>query len=225
VPSIGDLGEDALVAGVIAAFGARTSPAWLSVGPGDDAAVLDLAALAAGGSLVTSTDTLVEGQDFRLDWSSGADVGVKVAAQNFADLAAMGASPAALLVSLAIPGSADADWAFDLARGLGLECARAGAVVAGGDVSAAREIVITGTAFGMLPAGQAAVLRSGARPGDVVAIAGQTGRSGAGLALLRCGHRSSGAGRAGAGRTSSTVVDLITSHQRPQPPYPSGPLL
>jgi thiamine-monophosphate kinase len=242
VPSVGSLGEDDFVAGVIAATGAGSGsqiPAWLTVGPGDDAAVADLAGLpglsglpgTTGGSLVASTDTLVEDQDFKQHWSSAADVGVKVAAQNFADIAAMGATPVMLLVSLALPGSADVAWADGLSAGLAQECARAGAVVAGGDVSQATQIVITGTAIGVLPPGQAAVLRSGARPGDVVAVAGELGRSGAGLALLEHGYRA-GTGNDEHSATSTGDLDpdaravvtaLIQAHQRPVPPYSAGP--
>src|SRR5436305_957514 len=76
------VGEAGLIAALVRRFGpgAAGGPAGLLVGPGDDAAVLDVA-----GHLVVSTDTVVEGVDFRRDWSGGADVGVKVAAQNLAD--------------------------------------------------------------------------------------------------------------------------------------------
>jgi thiamine-monophosphate kinase len=191
-PTLRDLGEDRLVGAVVARF--PGAPAWLRVPPGDDAAVLDLpagagpvpgAGPAAGAGLVAGTDTVVEGEDFRRDWSTGADVGVKVAAQNLADLAAMGARPLALLVSLAAPADLPAGWATDLADGLAQECTRAGAHVIGGDVSGAPVVVVTGTALGVLDG--PAVLRSGARPGDVVALAGVTGPSAAGLALLLAG--------------------------------------
>ena len=92
-PSIGPLGEDGLVAAVLARF-ARSPDGRMPVGPGDDAAVLALGTE----RIVISTDTLVEGRDFRRATSSGADVGVKAAAQNFADVAAMGARPVGLSV-------------------------------------------------------------------------------------------------------------------------------
>ncbi len=174
-----------------------------------------------------STDTLVEGFDFRREWSCGRDVGVKVAAQNLADVAAMGARPLALLVSLAAPADLAAGWARDLADGLEEECARAGAAVVGGDVSEAREIVLTGTALGVLDGGRTAVPRSGARPGDVVALAGRTGASAAGLALLLAGHPP-GAGTEAAGPVAEQVAEqvarLVAAHLAPRPPYPAGPV-
>jgi thiamine-monophosphate kinase len=216
--TVGEVGEDPLVADVITRYPGAD---WLIVGPGDDAAVLDLATRFPG-RLVFCTDTLVEGLDFRRDWSSAYDVGVKAAAQNFADVAAMGGRPHALLVSLTTPAGVPAAWARGLADGLAAECTRAGAVVAGGDLSAGSEIVVTGTALGTLSTPDA-VLRSGARPGDVVAIAGVSGRSAAGWALLRSGFDLERrlAGLPEPERTA--VAALIGDHRRPRPPYSAGP--
>ncbi len=208
--TLAGLGEDGLVASVLARYG--PVPAGVRVGPGDDAAVLDVAS-----PVVVSTDTLVEDEDFRRAWSSGFDVGVKTAAQSFADVAAMGGRPVALLVSLAAPGDLPGAWAEGLADGLADECARAGAAVVGGDVSAAPLVVVTGTALGALPG--PAVLRSGARPGDLVALAGRTGRSGAGLALLAAGVGLHGPGGAGA----DALAALVVAHTAPRPPYAAGP--
>jgi thiamine-monophosphate kinase len=207
--TVAEVGEDPLVADVISRYPGAD---WLVVGPGDDAAVLDLARFP--GQLVVSTDTLVEGLDFRRDWSTARDVGVKTAAQNFADIAAMGGRPRALLISLTAPAGLPAAWARELADGLAQECERAGAVVAGGDLSAGTELVITGTAIGTLSTPRA-VLRSGARPGDVIAIAGVSGRSAAGWALLRHGY--------GDGAGSPRVAALLEAHRRPRPPYSAGP--
>lgn len=202
---VGDLGEDGLIAAVVARYRttALVSDSPVRIGPGDDAAVLDVA-----GPVVVSTDTVVEGFDFRRDWSSAHDVGVKVAAQNLADIAAMGARPLALVVSLAAPSDLPGGWATGLADGLEDECARAGAHVVGGDVSEAGEIVITGTAIGVL--GGPALRRGGARPGDVVAVAGRLGDSAAGLALLLADR-------------AEAFPALVAAHVAPRPPYPAGP--
>ena len=95
----------------------------------------------------------------------------------------MGAVPTALLVGLATPGDLPVAWAEDLATGLAQECARVGAAVAGGDISAAPVIMLAVTALGDL-GGRPPVTRAGARPGDLVAVAGQPGalRGGAGAA-------------------------------------------
>ncbi len=79
---------------------AQVSAGQLILGPGDDAAVVR----APDGRVVATTDLLIEGRHFRRDWSSAADIGHKAAARNLADVAAMGATPTALLVGFACPG-------------------------------------------------------------------------------------------------------------------------
>ena len=197
--------------------------------------------------MVATTDLLVEGRHFRRDWSGPFDIGCKAAAQNLADVAAMGASPTALLVGFATPGDLAVAWAEDLARGIAEECGRAGAHVAGGDVSSADSIMIAITALGDL-GGREPVTRGGAHPGDRLAVAGRLGRSAAGLALLEAGRAGSGLagaegrefgraefGRAGAGHAEGGhaegddpaepggLAGLLASHRRPRPPYPCGP--
>ncbi len=181
---LAELGEFGLINALAARFPA--SPAAI-VGIGDDAAVL----AAPDGNVVAAVDFLIEGRHFRRSWSSGFDVGAKAAARSLADIAAMGAVPTALLVALAVPESLPARWALDFASGIAAECERAGAGVAGGDTARADSVIISVTALGALPAGLAAVRRSGARPGDVLAVAGPLGLSAAGLALLES-RRTSG---------------------------------
>ena len=82
------------------------------LGPGDDAAVIR----AADGRVVASTDLLIEGRHFRRDWSTANDVGHKAAARNFADIAAMGAVPTALLVGLGAPPGLELSWADGLSQ-------------------------------------------------------------------------------------------------------------
>jgi thiamine-monophosphate kinase len=199
--TVADLGEFGLIAKIRALAPAG---AVQLVGIGDDAAVLR----APDGRVVATMDLLVEDRHFRRGWSTAFDVGVKAAAQNLADIAAMGASPTALLVGLAAPGDLPVAWAEELTRGLVAECARVGAVLAGGDVSSADKITLAITALGDL-AGREPVTRAGARPGDQLALAGPVGHSAAGLALLEAGLTEPGA--------------LIASHRRPRPRYAAGP--
>ena len=153
------------------------------VGIGDDAAVLRV----PDPRIVATTDLLVQGRHFRTEWSGPVDIGGKAAARSLADVAAMGAVPVALLVGLAAPSELPVAWAQDFASGLAEEAARGGAHVIGGDVSQASPIMVAVTAIGALAGGEP-VTRSGARPSDVVAVAGRLGHSAAGLALLQAGR-------------------------------------
>jgi thiamine-monophosphate kinase len=198
--------------GVIAALAGRMPAGPLtSVGIGDDAAVVG----APSGSVVAAVDLLLEGRHFRRDWSSAYDIGVKAAARSLADIAAMGAVNTALLVALAVPGELPVRWPLDLADGLAAEAGRAGAGIVGGDTARADSVLLSVTALGDL-AGRRPVLRSGARPGDVIAAAGPLGRSAAGLALLS-------AGLAGQSASSQALAGLLAAHRRPSPPYQAGP--
>ena len=184
---------------------------WVVLGPGDDAAVVR----APDGRVVATTDLLIEGRHFRRDWSGPADIGRKAAARNLADVAAMGARPTALLVAFAGPAQTEVAWVLEVVRGIAEECAAAGASVVGGDTSSADMVMLAITALGDL-GGREPVTRSGARPGDVVAIAGTLGAAAAGLALLNAGTGADAAESGGLG-------GLISAHRRPAPPYQAGP--
>jgi len=199
--SIAEAGEFGLIARIVARLGG--GPASL-LGPGDDAAVV----AATDGRIVASTDVLVEGRHFRRDWSSAADVGHRAAAANLADIAAMGATPTALLVALCVPTDLDVAWAEELADGLSAEAALTGASVVGGDMSSSPTLTIAVTALGDL-GGRPPVLRSGAQPGDVVALAGRTGYAAAGYTVLSRGFR--------------TPKVLVEAYRRPAVPYTEGP--
>jgi thiamine-monophosphate kinase len=199
--TVGETGEFGLISSIIARLG--TGPTCL-LGPGDDAAVV----AAPDGRVVASTDVLVDGRHFRRDWSTAVDIGHRAAAANLADIAAMGAVPTALLVALCAPGDLDTKWAEQLAVGLSDECSRVGASVVGGDISASATLTIAVTALGDLN-NLPPVRRCGARPGDVIAVAGRLGWAAAGFTILTRGFRSPRA--------------LVEAHRRPSPPYQAGP--
>lgn len=214
-PTVADLGEDALLARL---FPLLPTGAATALGPGDDAAVLR----APDARVVVTTDVLVEGRHFRLDWSSGEDVGWRAAVQNLADVAAMGASPTGLVVALVVPPTTPVSWAEGLARGLAAACPD-GAGVVGGDLSGGEQVVVSVTALGDL-GGRAPVLRSGARPGDVVAHAGVRGRSAAGHAWLAAGRAAPEPGPDGSSDLDAAVRAAVLGYRRPVSPLRAGPL-
>jgi thiamine-monophosphate kinase len=188
--------------------------ATVLLGPGDDAAMVR----APDGRVVVSTDLLLEGRHFRRDWSSGYDVGRKAAAQNLADVAAMGAVPTSIVVGLGMPADLPVEWLDALADGFRDECAVVGASVVGGDIARGDLVVIGVTALGDL-GGRAPVTRSGARPGQVVAVAGRLGYAAAGLALLESGWPPSHPPEP----SREVLWEAVAAHRRPCPPYSSGP--
>ncbi|MCR2792981.1 thiamine-phosphate kinase [Microbacterium sp. zg.Y625] len=217
--TVGAAGESAVLREVFAALDGSSAAL---VGPGDDAAVL----AAPGERVVVTTDTLVHGPDFRLAWSSGTDLGWKAAAVNLADVAAMGARPVALFVALAVPADTEVRFVGDLALGLRAACdaLAPGCAVEGGDLTISDTLTVAVTAVGVLDAGDP-VRRSGARPGEVVAIAGDVGRAAAGLAVLFDRFRDE------QGEATPIVTSHLTRREaaavqaqlRPRPPIASGP--
>ena len=199
--TVADIGEFAMVAAIAARLGTTSS---VLLGPGDDAAVL----ACPDGRVVATTDLLIENRHFRRAWSSAYDIGRKAAAQNLADVIAMGAAPTGLLVAVAVPGDLDVRWALDLTDGLRDEAAVVEAAVVGGDLTRSDLAVISVTALGDL-GGAPPITRAGAGAGDVVAVCGRLGWAEAGRAVLARGFRSP--------RT------VVTAHQRPEPPYEAAP--
>ena len=205
---LSELGESHIVSRVLTR---NPEPAHVIVGPGDDAAVT-----APEGRLVSTADMLVENEDFTRDWLDWELLGRKAAAQNLADVCAMGAVPHGLLVSLAIPDDTDIADLEALYSGLFDEAERAGAAlectvpIIGGDLSSSKLIVIAITALGTVPE-SSAILRSGAQPGDSLYLAGTVGRAAAGLDLLFAGLRRETAG--------PELRPLIETQLAPQPDY------
>lgn len=201
--TLSDLGEFGLI-GQISSIVVSTAPGEdVLVGPGDDAAVMRV----RKGHVVVSTDVMVEGRHFRRDWAEAVDVGHRAAAQNLSDINAMGGRAQWLTVGLAAPADLPAAWALDFTRGFAEECALVGAGLVGGDVSRADQVVISVTAIGACTISP--VLRSGASPGDVVALCGRQGWAAGGLAVLGRGFRSPRV--------------LVEAYRRPAPPYDAGP--
>lgn len=182
----------------------RRQPPVVAVGPGDDAAVV----LTPDGRVVVTTDMLVENRHFRLDWSTPHDVGRKAIAQNAADLAAMGARSSAFVVAFGAPSQTPLSDAQAFNDGLWQEAAGLGAGIVGGDLVSSEQWVVSVTALGDLQ-GRAPVLRSGARPGGVIAVSGDLGRSAAGYVLWRAGL--------------DGFDELKRRHLVPEPPYEQGP--
>jgi thiamine-monophosphate kinase len=176
---VSELGEF----GLIAELGRR----GLAEGIGDDVAVL-------AGGLVVTQDALAEGVHFRFEWTSWRDLGYKAAAVNLSDLAAAGAEPEGLIVSLAVPPETDTDGVFALYEGM----RETGVPVRGGDTTRSDRVYLSVTAVGRsarIPG------RDGARPGDVLVVTGPLGGSAAGLAALE--------------RGLDGFPELVRAHNRP----------
>lgn len=169
----------------LAAIGWKGSRA-VELGPGDDAAVLR-------GGIVVSTDLMVEDVHFSFDWIAPAEAGFRAGAAALSDMAAMGAVPEALLVSLAIPGDATA-LGEEMQRGVRAAGDRVGAPIVGGDVSRSPgAVVVDVVAVGR--AREVAVRRSGARPGQDLWVSGVLGGAAAAVDAWSRGDRPGPAAR------------------------------
>ena len=156
---------------------------------GDDCAILP----DAEGKVVLSTDVSVEGVHFRRAWLGPEEIGWRAAAAALSDLAAQGALPVGLLAAVALPRETPIEQSTALMRGVGLAAAESGAVVLGGDLSAAAEWMITVTV-----AGRAVrpVSRRGAAPGDGLWVTGALGGARAALEAWKAGREPAPGARA-----------------------------
>jgi thiamine-monophosphate kinase len=218
-PTVAGLSEADLLARIFPRLRMEDSHTINTVlGPGDDAAIV----AAPDGKTVISIDTQVQDQDFRLLWpngyrTTGFDVGWKAAAQNLSDINAMGARATSMVVSLTLPVDTPVSWVEDLADGLTACIRELGAThcsVAGGDLGRGREISVTVAVLGTLDGGRP-VLRSGAQPGDVLALAGTVGHAAAGLALLES--------RVAMDTLAPAERVFVDLQSRPRPPLDAGP--
>lgn len=197
-PVMTDVGEFGLISRITE--GVAYSPRVI-IGPGDDAALVRTT-----DQTLVSVDVMVEGRHFRRDWSSAVDVGRRAAAASLADIAAMGGVATSVVVGLSAPADVPVSWATQCAAGLREECARVGADVVGGDVTAAAAITLSVTALGQA---DRVVTRASAQPGDTVAVCGRLGWAAAGLAILGRGFRA--------------PKVLVDAHRFPEIDYTAGP--
>ena len=179
------------------------------LGIGDDAAWIDHP---QGSSLVT-TDMLIEGIHFNLKWTSLTDLGYKALAVNLSDIAAMGGTPAYVLLSLGIPANFDSKKIDELYRGVNELAAKHEITIVGGDTNTAHSLLISVCLIGHPP--KKPICRSGADVGDDLYVTGTLGDAAFGLNLLRDKYR----------LRSRAVAQLLKRHRRPTPRLAAGALL
>jgi len=180
--TVADAGERELVARVRARAG--VPPSFVPVGIGDDAAVIDPP---RGALDIVTTDVMVEGVHFRRDWTTPHAIGAKAIAVNVSDLAAMGAAPRVVLLSLVLPPAlplADFDALID---GVVTASTDAGASLVGGNIARSPgPLVIDVTAIGAAKR-RRVLTRHGGRAGHALYVTGAVGGAAAGLAILESG--------------------------------------
>lgn len=184
-------GELALIEAIRRASASR-SMGRVRLGIGDDCAVLRPP---ADHEILVTTDFCLEGRHFRRDWHSPESAGHRCLARGLSDLAAMGAKPLAAFLSLALPAGTDRRWVDGFFRGLRRLAVEFAVPLAGGDTaqSPSEQILADIVLVGSAPAGKA-MLRSGARAGDLLYVTGGLGGAAAELALLQNGTKRPGSG-------------------------------
>lgn len=184
-------------------------PELVVIGSGDDGAVYRVP---SGYDQVISTDTMVEGIHFIKKTMHPSDVGYKLCASNFSDMAAMGAEAIGFVISAALPEDLPVSWVESLYEGIRACCSSYRVNLLGGDVTGSPGgVILTGTVVGMVPKGRA-VTRSEARAGDLVFATETLGDSAAGLSALLAG-------------LSEQYPSLCERHQRPRPQIRLGSAL
>lgn len=169
---------------LIARIHARVPPApdWVSLGIGDDAAVL---VPERGCHDVVTADALVEDVHFRRAWSTPRDIGHKALAVTVSDLAAMGATPRGILLSLALPADLPLEDFDGLADGFLTLASTLRVPLVGGNITRSPgPLVLDVTAIGSVRP-RRLLTRAGARPGDRIFVTGALGAAAAGLAMLQ----------------------------------------
>ncbi|HBH30254.1 MAG TPA: thiamine-phosphate kinase [Desulfofustis sp.] len=201
-----ELGEFGLIARFAGHFGKDLPPGV--VGIGDDCAVFPCS---DDTSFLVTTDALLEGVHFLKDRISARELGGKALAVNLSDIAAMGGTPVAAFLSLALPDDCQVSWVDQFFAGIKELSEETGTHLLGGDTTRSRAgIVISFTVIGSASTALISY-RSGGRAGDVIALTDMVGDSGGGLRLLLADHEIDAVGRR-----------LITRHHRPRPHLAQG---
>jgi thiamine-monophosphate kinase len=217
--TVADLTERELVARIQRHL--PPAPAWLLVGIGDDAAVVEPERNRAE---VLTVDALVEGIHFDRAFVPPDAIGHRALAVNLSDLAAMGAAPRLALLSMALPPALSVDDFDAIAGGIAALAAQHRVHVVGGNLTRSPgPLVIDVTVSGTVKRRQA-LTRGGARPGDELYVSGTIGAAAAGLARLRevTSHKSQAASSA---RLETSDLRLETSYLRPEPRIRLGLML
>ena len=170
-----DIGEF----GLIKKISRNSKDKNIIVGIGDDAAVVK-----TKGLQVLTTDCLVEGDHFRKDWFSAKQIGMKAIEINISDIAAMGAIPKYVLVSLALPKDLDVKFVEEMYQGMGDSCDKYKIDIIGGNMTRSNQIVISITMIGEADK-KNLTLRSGANSDDLIFVSGHLGNGKAGLRLFQ----------------------------------------
>ncbi len=180
-PRLSDVGELGFIDEVARRFGGAVRPG--ETGIGDDAAVLP----SPPGKVVLSTDLLVEGTHFDLAYFRPGEIGFRALSANVSDLAAMGAAPVCYLVALAAPAATPVALLTGIFGGMARAARPSGIRLMGGDTVRGEKVALAVTVMGRVSR-KGAVLRHGARPGDLLFVTGAPGWSRLGLALLSRGR-------------------------------------
>ncbi len=206
-----DLGEFQLIGLLASALGAEHNPTAsgdLLLSIGDDAA----AWRGSDSATVLTTDTMVEGVHFSLDWTGWEALGWKLMSTNQSDVAAMGCIPMYAVVSLGLRDDLPIKGLEQMYRGIASACAANGGAVVGGDVVRSTTffvtVAMTGSAGGKGPL----LTRDAAKPGDIIAVTGSLGSSSGGLRSLRDGLVADG----------KSEAFLRNAHNRPSPRVSEG---
>jgi thiamine-monophosphate kinase len=217
--TVSEIGEHALISRITARL---AMPPWVLVGPGDDAAVMQPE---RGALDVLTTDAQVEGVHFDRRFVPPDAIGHRALAVNLSDLAAMGATPRAALLSLVLPDALDVSVVDGIVDGLMALAATHRVTLVGGNITRSPgPLMIDVTATGFVKR-RCILTRAGARPGDEIYVTGSVGGAMAGLKSLQMG---SGIGDRGSDKNPDPrpqIPDPVQKFLRPEPRVRAGIVL